>query len=84
MPNDESLDFLKAQVLVLHTAIASVAAVSPHRKEMLAYFDHAIERLMADLLPLPASERLIESVQAHVADYRRLLTVETTPRKPSE
>jgi len=82
MPTDNSLDFLKAQVLVLHTAIASVAAVSPQRQEILAYFDYAIERLMADLLPLSASENVIESVQAHISDFRRILTVETTQPKP--
>lgn len=80
MPTDDSIDFLKAQVLVLHTAIASVAAVSPKRKEILAYFDHAIERLIADLLPLPASEKVIDSVQAHIADFRRvLMAAETNP-----
>lgn len=82
MPTDESLDFLKAQVLVLHTAIASVAAVSPQRQEILAYFDHAMEQLMADLLPLPASEKVVASVQAHAADFRRVLAAETTPPKP--
>ncbi len=80
MPNDDTLEFLKAQVLVLHTAIGSIAGTSDKRPKILAMFNYQSEKLISDLLPLPASEKLIESAQAHIADFRRILTApETTP-----
>lgn len=80
MPTDETIDFLKAQVLVLHSAVGAIAGTSDNRPQILAMFNYLTERLISDLLPLPASEKLIESAQVHIADFRRILTApETTP-----
>lgn len=80
MPTDNTLDFLKAQVLVLHSAIGAIASTSNNRPEILVAFNYLSEKLISDLLPLPASEKLIESAQAHIADFRKLLSCpETVP-----
>ena len=85
MPTDNTIDFLKAQVLVLHSAIGAIASTSSNRPEILAMFNYLSERLIADLLPLPASEKLIASAQVHIAEFRRILTVpETIPPRSGE
>ena len=76
---------LKAQVLVLHSAIASIAAASENRPAILSYFDILAERLMADLLAAgAASDSLVQSAQAHIQDFRRILRAPETTQKPPQ
>ena len=80
MSSDSSNEFLKAQVLVLHSAVSAMAWASSNRPEILVAFNRLSEQMISALLPLPASDQLIESVQAHQADFRKILNApETTP-----
>lgn len=69
-----STEYLAAQVLVLHSAVGAIAATAPNKLEILSYFTHASDRLLADLSAASASKDVLDSARHHIADFRRILT----------
>ena len=72
-----NIEAIAAQLLVINSAVSAIAAASDRRLEILAYFDVLSEQLIAGLLARADSDEVVQYAQAHIQDFRNILTAPT-------